>query len=182
MKEIAEAEPAEAEVAPMDSFLTGVFGKPDTTKYKTLASYTARLRWEPDGSLTWQNPHGRQQGGKVWKLDGSRSNADRLRWICEEGGPGKIQEVPVFFWRRVPDTPLPAVDRQDSCWHGVHRMLCKLLAQGGRQNERKVIESSFSQSHSGLPNLLGISRNYTKSVDMKQEGFSQSLKRSKTVI
>lgn len=151
-------------------FLAGLCLEQQPTEYETFASYEASLKWERDGSLTWQNPKGQYEGGKVWKLDRSLSNANQLRWISEEGG-GKLPEI--FFWRRVPDTPVPDIHRHDNnvlWYHGVHKMLGELkdelldIVDELKYRTKVAMDQKFkkkvcpSQSHIGLPNLIDTNR------------------------
>lgn len=117
VEEVVERGVEPEEMSLLDHALSGFLMNHEPIIKETLTSYKARLTWEHDGSLTWQSPHGVRAGCKVWKLDGSRSNENQLRWISEEG---------VFFWHRVPDAPVPDAHRLDnlsSCWQGVYAML-----------------------------------------------------------
>eukprot|EP00746_Dinoflagellata_sp_MGD_P161035 gnl/MRDRNA2_/MRDRNA2_88054_c0_seq1.p1 gnl/MRDRNA2_/MRDRNA2_88054_c0~~gnl/MRDRNA2_/MRDRNA2_88054_c0_seq1.p1 ORF type:complete len:253 (-),score=33.34 gnl/MRDRNA2_/MRDRNA2_88054_c0_seq1:682-1440(-) len=162
VKEIAEVETRPEEINLWDCIVGGFFMDPEPNIYKTHASYNAWVKWEQDGSLTWQSPHGYHEGGKVWKLDRARSDQDRLRWICEND---------VFFWRRVPDTA--AQGTHDSCWHGVYKMLHKQLIQWSGCNEINSDAAGHMQSLGKLPNLLSSSRHHTKMrIDPKQVNHS----------
>jgi len=165
VEEKVEVELEEENINLLTCFLDGLSLKQAPIEYKTKAAYEARFMMEHDGSLTWQNPHGHYEGGKVWKLDIRRSDADKLRWICEVDSPGKLPEV--FFWRRVPEVPTPEVHLHGNnvlCWHGLNKMLHKLLQRGGRAENKASMCSDSSEdcdvvgcspSHSALPNLLG---------------------------
>merc|ERR1719160_2079135 len=138
--------------------------------------------------LTWESPPSHHEGGKVWKLDGSRSNANQLRWVCEEGGLGNV-----FFWRRVPDIPVrdsPCHDNNVSCWHAIDQACRKVLFwQGGchadkaqkNADSRGPCKFSSVQSHTSLPNLMGSNRlRKTKaSVDQNQTSSSKNMGGSK---
>lgn len=164
VEEKVEVEQQAENMNPLTFFIDGLSFKQPPTEYKTRASYEAQLMMQHDGSLTWQNPHGQHEGGKVWKLDVKRSNADKLRWICEVDSPGKLPEV--FFWRRVPDVPISEVHQHgnnDSCWHGPAKMLRRLLMPSGVTRECNAADAAgLTPSHDTIPNLLGKDRYRSK--------------------
>jgi len=163
VKEKEQIEPqriAPQKISPLDACLGGFRMKQDDIEYRVCSSYRARLTWEHDGLLTWESPPGYHEGGKTWKLDRERSNADELRWHCDEGGV-----VSVFFWRRVPDVPrhesfldtlsaLSLTEREMlyadsgadmiSCWHGIKKLLHSVLdlTHGYYREVQQVIKSS----------------------------------------
>lgn len=168
--------------SPLEEFVDGFFMKPKAVEYKTTMSYKASLTWESDGSVTWQNPIGYHEGGKVWKLDRMRSSLNELCWHSEEDGL-----ISVLFWRRVPDVRTsndPWHKNNVLWWHGIDRVLRELWNQSDDYDEEIRLTTSQSsaaacvieslQSQGGLPNLLSQNRNWMKVGDdeMKQKSMT----------